>query len=153
VSRAYIGLGANVGSPEASIHRAVELLDQTPETLVVALSELRWTDPVGYVDQPRFLNGAVAVETTLSAQALLDRLLEIEQELGRRRTTPNGPRTIDLDLLLYDQVELALPGLELPHPRLHLRCFALQPLAELDPELIVPGRGSVALLIRRLHCI
>lgn len=153
MSRAYIGLGANVGSPEASIHRAVELLDQTPETLVVALSELRWTDPVGYVDQPRFLNGAVAVETTLSAQALLDRLLEIEQELGRRRTTPNGPRTIDLDLLLYDQVELALPGLELPHPRLHLRCFALQPLAELDPELIVPGRGSVALLIRRLHCI
>jgi 2-amino-4-hydroxy-6-hydroxymethyldihydropteridine diphosphokinase len=68
------------------------------------------------------------------------------------RTVPNGPRTIDLDLLLYDQVELKLPGLELPHPRVHLRCFALTPLHELDPELTVPGRGSVELLIRRLHC-
>jgi 2-amino-4-hydroxy-6-hydroxymethyldihydropteridine diphosphokinase len=152
VSRAFVGLGANVGNPEVSIHRAVELLGQTPQTRVVALSTLRWTDPVGYTDQPRFLNGAAELETELSAQAVLDRLLEIEQELGRVRTVRNGPRTIDLDLLLYDQVELKLPGLELPHPRLHLRCFALTPLEELDPELVVPGKGSVQLLARRLHC-
>jgi 2-amino-4-hydroxy-6-hydroxymethyldihydropteridine diphosphokinase len=152
VSRAYVGLGANLGNPEASIHKALELLGQTPATRVAAVSTLRWTEPVGFRDQPRFLNGAAALDTELSAQAVLDRLLEVEQELGRVRTVPNGPRTIDLDLLLYDQVELKLPGLELPHPRVHLRCFALTPLHELDPELTVPGRGSVELLIRRLHC-
>jgi 2-amino-4-hydroxy-6-hydroxymethyldihydropteridine diphosphokinase len=152
VSRAYVGVGANLGNPEASIHRALELLGQTPGIRLAGVSTLRWTEPVGFRDQPRFLNGAAALDTELSAQAVLDRLLEVEQELGRVRSVPNGPRTIDLDLLLYDQVELKLPGLELPHPRLHLRCFALTPLHELDPELIVPGRGAVELLMRRLHC-
>jgi len=152
VSRAYVGVGANLGNPEASIHRALELLSQTAGIRLAAVSTLRWTEPVGFKDQPRFLNGAVALETELSAQALLDRLLEVEQELGRVRNVPNGPRTIDLDLLLYDQVELKLPGLELPHPRLHLRCFALTPLHELDAELTIPGRGSVELLRARLHC-
>jgi 2-amino-4-hydroxy-6-hydroxymethyldihydropteridine diphosphokinase len=152
MSRAYVGLGANIGNPEAAIHRAVELISQTPQVRLVALSTLRETEPVGYVDQPRFLNGAVAVDTELSARALLDRLLEIEQELGRKRTTPNGPRTIDLDLLLYEQVQLKLPGLELPHPRLHIRCFALVPLAELDEDLEIPGRGPIQLILRRLHC-
>jgi 2-amino-4-hydroxy-6-hydroxymethyldihydropteridine diphosphokinase len=152
VSRAYVGLGANLGDPEATIHRALDLLGQAPGIRVAAVSTLRWTEPVGLREQPRFLNGAAALDTELSAQAVLDRLLAVEQELGRVRTVPNGPRTIDLDLLLYDQVELRLPGLELPHPRLHLRCFALTPLHELDAELIVPGKGSVELLIRRLHC-
>jgi 2-amino-4-hydroxy-6-hydroxymethyldihydropteridine diphosphokinase len=153
MSRAYIGLGANLGDREATVHRAVELLGQTPQTRLVGLSSLRETQPVGIVDQPRFLNGAAALETELSARALLDRLLEIEQELGRKRpATRNGPRTIDLDLLLYDQVELKLPGLELPHPRLHLRCFALEPLAELDPALEIPGRGPIGPLMRRLDC-
>jgi 2-amino-4-hydroxy-6-hydroxymethyldihydropteridine diphosphokinase len=152
VSRAYVGLGANLGSPEASIHRALELLSQTAGIRLTAVSTLRWTEPVGFKDQPRFLNGVAALDTELSARALLDRLLEVEQELGRVRNVPNGPRTIDLDLLLYDEVELKLPGLELPHPRLHLRCFALTPLHELDPELTIPGRGSVELLRARLHC-
>jgi 2-amino-4-hydroxy-6-hydroxymethyldihydropteridine diphosphokinase len=152
MSRAYIGLGANIGNPQASIHRAVELLSQTPQVRLVALSTLRETEPVGIVDQPRFLNGAAAVDTELSARALLDRLLEIEQELGRKRTTRNGPRTIDLDLLLYDQVQMKLPGLELPHPRLHIRCFALVPLAELDEDLEIPGRGPIQLVLRRLGC-
>jgi 2-amino-4-hydroxy-6-hydroxymethyldihydropteridine diphosphokinase len=152
MSRAYIGLGANIGSPRATIHRAVELLSQTPQVSLAALSTLRETEPVGVVDQPRFLNAAVAVDTELSARALLDRLLEIEQELGRKRIALNGPRTIDLDLLLYDQVELRLPGLELPHPRLHIRCFALEPLAELDPQLVIPGRGPIGPLMRRLDC-
>ena len=152
MSRAYVGLGANIGNPEATIHRALELLAQTPGVRLVALSTLRETEPVGFVDQPRFLNGAAAVETELSARALLDRLLAIEQELGRKRAAPNGPRTIDLDVLLYDDVELKLPGLELPHPRLHLRCFALEPLAELDPTLVIPGRGPILPLMRQLHC-
>jgi 2-amino-4-hydroxy-6-hydroxymethyldihydropteridine diphosphokinase len=152
MSRAYIGVGANIGNPQATIHRAVELVSQTPQVRLIALSTLRETEPVGIVDQPRFLNGALAVDTELSARALLDRLLEIEQELGRKRTTPNGPRTIDLDLLLYDQVQLKLPGLELPHPRLHIRCFALVPLAELDEDLEIPGRGPIQLLMRQLHC-
>jgi 2-amino-4-hydroxy-6-hydroxymethyldihydropteridine diphosphokinase len=152
LSRAYVGLGANMGNREATLHRAVELLGLTPGIRLVGLSTFRETEPVGFVDQPRFLNGAVALETELSARAVLDRLLEIEQELGRKRTVPNGPRTIDLDLLLYDTVQLKLPGLELPHPRLHLRCFALEPLAELDGDLEIPGRGPIQLVMRRLHC-
>ncbi|MDX6515083.1 MAG: 2-amino-4-hydroxy-6-hydroxymethyldihydropteridine diphosphokinase [Gaiellaceae bacterium] len=153
MSRAYVGLGANIGNPQATIHRAVELLSQTQQVTLVALSTLRETEPVGFVDQPRFLNGAAAIDTELSARALLDRLLEIEQELGRTRSgLANGPRTIDLDLLLYDQVELKLPGLTLPHPRLHVRCFALEPLAELDADLEIPGRGPIQLIMRRLHC-
>jgi 2-amino-4-hydroxy-6-hydroxymethyldihydropteridine diphosphokinase len=153
MSRAYIGVGANIGNPQATIHRAVELISQTPQVRLVAMSTLRETEPVGIVDQPRFLNGAVAVDTELSARALLDRLLEIEQELGRTRTTRNGPRTIDLDLLLYDEVQMKLAGLELPHPRLHIRCFALVPLAELDEDLEIPGRGPIQLVMRRLGCI
>jgi len=152
MERAYVALGSNLGDRAGTIRAAVAALGEEPDVQVVAVSSLVETDPVGYVDQPRFLNGAAALDTELSAQALLDRLLEVEQELGRVRNVPNGPRTIDLDLLLYDQVELKLPGLELPHPRLHLRCFALTPLHELDAELIVPGKGSVELLIRRLHC-
>jgi 2-amino-4-hydroxy-6-hydroxymethyldihydropteridine diphosphokinase len=152
VSRVYVGVGANLGNPQASIHRALELLSQTSGIRLAGVSTLRWTEPVGFKDQPRFLNGAAALDTELSARAVLDRLLEVEQALGRVRSVPDGPRTIDLDLLLYDQVELKLPGLELPHPRLHLRCFALTPLHELDPELTVPGRGSVELLRARLGC-
>jgi 2-amino-4-hydroxy-6-hydroxymethyldihydropteridine diphosphokinase len=127
VSRAYVGLGANIGDPEDSIRRALDLLGDTPGIRVAAVSTLRWTDPVGVEDQPRFLNGAAALDTELRAQAVLARLLEVEQELGRVRTIRNGPRTIDLDLLLYDALELKAPGLELPHPRLHERCFALTP--------------------------
>ena len=148
-----MGLGANLGNRELTIHRAVELLSLTPGIRLKALSTLRETEPVGIVEQPRFMNAVAAVETELSARALLDRLLEIEQELGRVRVGPaGGPRTADLDLLLYDQVQLKLPGLELPHARLHLRCFVLEPLHELDPVLEVPGRGSVELLMRRLGC-
>lgn len=118
----------------------------------VRVSTLRETDPVGPVAQPRFLNGAAEIETTLSPRALLELLLAIERELGRERTGERfGPRTIDLDLLLYGHETIAEPGLEVPHPRLHERAFALEPLAELDPELEVPGRGTVSELLARLH--
>lgn len=119
---------------------------------VVATSQLRETDPVGVVDQPRFLNGAAAVETSLSARELLEVLLRVERDLGRKRDGPRwGPRTVDLDLLLYADEVFDEPGLRLPHPRLHERRFALEPLAELDPTLKVPGRGRVSDLIARLH--
>jgi 2-amino-4-hydroxy-6-hydroxymethyldihydropteridine diphosphokinase len=150
--RAYVGLGANLGDREASIRRAVELLASEPGVAVVAVSSLRETDPVGYAEQPRFLNGAAAVETELPPRGLLERLLAIERSLGRTRDGPRfGPRTIDLDLLLYGGATLAEPGLQVPHPRLHERRFALEPLAELDPALEVPGRGSVEALLEHLN--
>ena len=122
------------------------------EVTVIRISHLRETEPVGFVDQPRFLNGAVIVETTLSPRKLLDRLLAIERRLGRvRGQGPRfGPRTIDLDLLLYGDEVVDEPGLQVPHPRLHERRFALEPLAELDPTLEIPGRGPVQTLLAGL---
>jgi 2-amino-4-hydroxy-6-hydroxymethyldihydropteridine diphosphokinase len=150
--RAYVGLGANLGDREATLERAVELLEQRPGVEVVAVSSFRETDPVGYLDQPRFLNGAVAIETSLAPADLLDELLAVVQELGRVREGPRyGPRTVDLDLLLVDGVVLDEPGLTVPHPRLHERAFALEPLAELDPALVVPGRGPVSQLLQQLE--
>ena len=120
---------------------------------VVAVSRYRETEPVGYTDQPRFLNAAALVETELSPGELLDRLLAIERELGRvRGEGPRfGPRTIDLDLLLYDDEIIAKPRLSVPHPRLHERRFVLEPLHELEPGLVVPGRGAVSTLLAGLE--
>ena len=153
MARAYVGLGANLGDREESVRRALELLAAYREIEVVSVSSLRETDPVGYLEQPRFLNGAVALETSLEPRALLDALLAVERRLGRvRGDGPRfGPRPIDLDLLLYEDVVLDEPGLVLPHPRLHERSFVLEPLAELEPGLVVPGRGPVEMLLAALH--
>ncbi|MEX2210178.1 MAG: 2-amino-4-hydroxy-6-hydroxymethyldihydropteridine diphosphokinase [Gaiellaceae bacterium] len=141
---AYLGVGANLGDRAATIAQAVQLLGESPDVEVLAVSELRETDPVGLEDQPRFLNGAVALRTSLAPRELLDLLLEVERLLGRTREGPRfGPRTIDLDLLVYEDIELDEPGLTVPHPRLHERRFALEPLAEVAPGLAIPGRGSV----------
>jgi len=142
--RAYIGLGANLGDREGTLEQAVALLAAVEGVSVVAVSGLRETDPVGVVDQPLFLNGAVAIETTLSARQLLDALLAVERSLGRVRAERWGPRIVDLDLLVYGDETIDEPGLRVPHPSLHERRFALEPLAELDPELAIPGRGSVS---------
>jgi 2-amino-4-hydroxy-6-hydroxymethyldihydropteridine diphosphokinase len=152
MTRSFVGLGANLEDPRAHIERAVELLGAEEGVEVVAVSRLRETDPVGYEDQPRFLNGAVELRTTLSARELLGRLLSIERSLGRVRAAgPRfGPRMIDLDLLLHGDQIVDEPGLELPHPRLHERRFALEPLAELDPALEIPGRGPVRALLAGL---
>jgi 2-amino-4-hydroxy-6-hydroxymethyldihydropteridine diphosphokinase len=149
--RAYVGLGANLGDREETLRQAVTLLAAAEGVDVLAVSELRETDPVGVVDQPRFLNGAAVVETALSARELLDTLLAIERSLGRKRGERWGPRAIDLDLLLYGDDVVAEPGLRVPHPRLHERRFALEPIAELDPELVIPGRGSVLDALAALH--
>jgi len=131
--RAYIGLGSNLGDREDTLRAAVERLAATPDVEMVAVSSFRESDPVGPVtDQPRFLNGAVELETTLPARALLDVLLAIEDDLGRTRTgPPGGPRTLDLDLLLYGDERIDEPRLQVPHPRLHERSFVLEPLQEL----------------------
>jgi 2-amino-4-hydroxy-6-hydroxymethyldihydropteridine diphosphokinase len=150
--RAFVGLGANLGRREDTLLRAVERLGAEDGVEVVALSRLRETDPVGVEDQPRFVNAAVLLETTLLPRELLDVLLRIERELGRVRDgTRWGARVIDLDLLAYGAEVVDEPGLRVPHPRLHQRRFALEPLAELDPELEIPGRGTVSDLLDRLH--
>ena len=144
MARAYVGLGANVGPREETLRQAVELLATEDGVEVVGVSTLRETDPVAVVDQPRFLNGAVAVETTLPPRELLGVLLRIERTLGRVRDgTRWGPRTIDLDLLVFADEVVDEPGLRVPHPRLQERRFALEPLAELDPGLVIPGAGRV----------
>jgi 2-amino-4-hydroxy-6-hydroxymethyldihydropteridine diphosphokinase len=150
--RAFVGLGSNLGDREATLLRAVEGLRRLPETEVGAVSPFHDTAPVGYVDQPRFLNGAVELETTLSARELLCHLLRIERELGRDRSRvpAQGPRTLDLDLLLYGDERIDEPGLQVPHPRLHERAFVLEPLFALDPGLFVPGHGPVQALLAGL---
>ena len=146
MTRAYVGLGANLGDREGTILAAAERLGPH------RLSAIRETEPWGLADQPAFLNAVAELETGLPPRALLDRLLEIERELGRVREGPRyGPRTIDLDLLLYGEEVVAEPGLAVPHPRLHERLFVLEPLLELDPGLSVPGRGPVAALIAELE--
>ena len=149
---AYVGLGANLDDRRATIDQAVELLAAAEGVELLAVSSLRETDPVGFEDQPRFLNGAAAVETSLTPGELLAVLLGIERRLGRTREGPRfGPRVIDLDLLVHGDSVLDEPGLTVPHPRLHERRFALEPLAELAPGLVVPGRGTVEELLRGLH--
>jgi 2-amino-4-hydroxy-6-hydroxymethyldihydropteridine diphosphokinase len=152
VTRAYVGLGANLGDRERTLREAVAALDAEKDLEVVAVSTLRETEPVGVGEQPLFLNGAAALETTLAAGELLDRLLAVEQRFGRVRVPgEHGPRTLDLDLLLYGEEQIEASGLTVPHPRLHERRFVLEPLAELDPGLIIPGRGGVESLLAGVH--
>ena len=152
MTRSFVGLGANLGDPRGQIERALELLAAEDGVELVAVSTLRETEPVGYENQPAFLNGAAELRTSLSARELLGRLLAIERRLGRvRGEGPRfGPRTIDLDLLLHGDEIVAEPGVVVPHPRLHERRFALEPLAELDPALEIPGRGPVQALLSGL---
>ncbi len=138
-SSAFIGLGANLGDPRAQLDAAVHALAALPELELLAVSSTYESDPVGPVkDQPAFLNAVAEVATTRSPQALLVALHEIENALGRTRGVRFGPRTCDLDLLLYDDVESDDPALLLPHPRLAERRFVLDPLSELAPMLVLP---------------
>ena len=147
---AYVGIGANLGPREETLRRAVDLLGRADGVEVVGVSELRETDPVGVVDQPPFVKGAGSVETTLSPRVRLDLLREVERSLGRVRAERWGPRVVDLDLLVYGIEVLDEPGLHVPHPRLHERRFALEPLAEMNPDLEIPGRGTVSALLEGL---
>jgi len=153
VPTAYVALGSNLGDREGTLLAAVEALGAEDGIRVLSVSRLIDTEPVGYLDQPRFLNGVVALETDVPPRELLERLLALERRFGRERegVPSQGPRTLDLDLLLYGEAEIDEPGLRIPHPRLHERAFVLEPLAEVAPGLEVPGRGRVEALLAGVH--
>jgi 2-amino-4-hydroxy-6-hydroxymethyldihydropteridine diphosphokinase len=141
---AMIGLGANLDDPARQLEFAFTELDALPGTRLVARSSRYASAPVGYLDQPDFVNAVARIETTLAPRALLAALLDIEHRHGRERSFKNAPRTLDLDLLLYGNAHFVEPGLTLPHPRLHQRAFVLRPLVELAPDCVIPGVGRVA---------
>lgn len=145
--RAYVGLGSNQADPVAQVRRALDELDALPHTRQVARSPLYRSAPVGPADQPDFINAVAALDTALDADNLLNALQAIEQAHGRVRTRRWGPRTLDLDLLLYDDLQRDDPHLCLPHPRLHERVFVLRPLYTVAPHLRIPGHGALADLL------
>jgi len=146
--RAFVGLGANLGDPIAQITKAMASLASLDKTRVVQASSLYRTAPIGHADQPEFVNAVVLLDTALAPRELLDALLGIERAAGRERSFPNAPRLLDLDLLLYGEQIIDMPGLVVPHPRMHERAFVLAPLAEIAPEAVVPGYGRAADLLR-----
>lgn len=139
--RAFIGLGSNLRSPERQILLAFDELAALPESRLVARSSIYRTAPIGYADQPDFFNGVAELMTRLDPERLLDALLDIERRHGRVREILNGPRTLDLDILLYGDRAMSTPRLQLPHPRAHERAFVLHPLVEIAPDVDIPGRG------------
>jgi 2-amino-4-hydroxy-6-hydroxymethyldihydropteridine diphosphokinase len=150
VARAWVGLGSNLATPRDQLESALAALAALPDTRVLRVSSFYRTAPVGYAGQPDFINAVAAIETGLAPRALLEALLDIERRHGRVRTIPNGPRTLDLDLLLHGDQRIDEPGLTLPHPRMHERAFVMVPLAEIAPELVIPGRGTAGGLARTL---
>ena len=141
---AYVGLGANLNDPVAQITHAFDELERIAGTRLVARSSLYASAPVGYVDQPDFINAVAQLETTLAPRALLAALLEIEHHHGRERGFRNAPRTLDLDLLLYGAAHFHEAHLSLPHPRLTERAFVLLPLIEIAPDLVIPAKGRAS---------
>ena len=149
-STAYVGLGSNLQQPLHQLLKAFDALSALPRTQMLARSSLYRSAPVGKTDQPDFVNAVAALRTGLAPGELLQAVLQLEAQQGRVRSQPNAPRTLDLDLLLFDAQIIHQPGLDVPHPRMHERAFVLMPLAELDPKLIIPGRGAVAELLARV---
>ncbi len=146
-SRCFVALGANLGDPVATVSAAIAALRELPDTRFAAASSLYRTAPVGLRHQPDFINAVVELNAVVPAPTLLELLFAIEARFGRRRSIRNAPRSLDLDLLLYGDETSADPSLTLPHPRLHERAFVLAPLAEIAPDLVIPGRGPVSELL------
>jgi len=144
VTLAYVALGSNLGDPQQQLRDAMDALANLPDTRLLQRSHLYRTPPWGMLEQPPFVNAVVQLDTMLSPHALLDALLAIEQQSGRVRAERNGPRTLDLDLLHVDGVQLDAPQLTLPHPRMAERAFVLLPLHDVAPALLLPGHGTVA---------
>lgn len=144
---AFIGLGSNLDNPAEQIRSALVALGEIVSCRLVRSSSLYRSTPWGYADQPDFVNAVAHVETELTPRALLQALLAIEQARGRQRGIANGPRILDLDLLLYGQARIHEPDLVVPHPRMHERAFVLVPLLEIHPQAVIPGCGSVAQLL------
>lgn len=149
--RAFIALGSNLQDPAAQVRRALQELSELPGTTLTQASSLYRTAPLGYDNQPDFINAVAEVSTTTPPGPLLQALLALESSHGRERPFPNAPRVLDLDLLIYDDLIMQTPDLTLPHPRMHSRGFVLLPLAEIAPDLTIPGQGRVADLVQ--HCL
>ena len=151
MKRAAIGIGSNQGNSVRICADAFALLQKHPAVHILRASSLYRTKPVGVTEQDWFINGAILCETSFDPQALLELLHEVENEFGRVRTLRWGPRTLDLDMLFYDDLQLDLPGLKVPHPRMHERLFVLAPLAEIEPGWVHPGFGlSVLEMLERV---
>ena len=146
---AFIGLGSNLEDPRSQLQRAFAELDGLADTRLIVRSSLYRSAPLGYPDQPEFVNAVAKVATALTPQALLQALLKIEHEHGRERTFRNAPRTLDMDILLYDDMQLHEHGLTIPHPQMHLRAFVLQPLLEIAPDIGIPGIGQAVMAFER----
>jgi 2-amino-4-hydroxy-6-hydroxymethyldihydropteridine diphosphokinase len=149
VSQAYIGIGSNLGASARQVAQAIEELDALADTRVASRSSLYRSAPVGYANQPDFVNAVVRLETGLPAGQLLSEMQEIEARHGRERPFPNAPRSLDLDLLLFDDVRLDTDRLVLPHPRMHERAFVLKPLLEIAGGISIPGQGAAEALLAR----
>ena len=148
---AFIGLGSNLGDPRSQLQRAFAALGELPGTCLVAQSSLYRSAPLGFQDQPDFVNAVAKIATELSPQALLQALLQIEHSHGRERTFRNAPRTLDLDILLYDDVRLHEHGLTIPHPQMHRRAFVLRPLLEIAPDASIPAVGEARSALQECH--
>lgn len=145
---AFIALGSNLQDPTQQVKRAFDAVAQLPETTLLKQSSLYKTAPVGYDNQPDFINAVVKVETTLAPEALMCHLLTIETQFGRERPFPNAPRILDLDLLLYETLCMQSDLLTLPHPRMQERGFVMLPLAEIAADLVLPSGESVVELAK-----
>ena len=141
---AFIALGSNLDDPESKVRQGIAALAEFPPTRLLAASSLYRSVAHGHADQPEFVNAVAQISTGLAPQALLAALLAVEKRFGRERSFANAPRTLDLDLLLYDAQRIDEPGLAVPHPRMHERAFVLAPLVEIAPACVIPGRGPAA---------
>lgn len=148
---AFVGMGSNLNDPPRQVQRAMRELGALPHTRLVARSALYRSAPLGYFDQPDFINAVAKLETGLAPRALLDALLELERRQGRTRDFANAPRTLDLDVLLYDGLNHHEHGLTVPHPQMHLRAFVLVPLLEIAPDCAIPGIGAAADALARIR--
>lgn len=144
MARCYIGVGGNLGDAAQQVRQAIAALGGIPHTRCVAASSLYRTAPVGYTDQPDFINAVAELDTALEPHALLDALQGVENRHGRERSFKDAPRTLDLDVLLYDARTIDDARLTVPHPRMHERAFVLAPLVEIAPDCVIPGRGPAA---------
>jgi len=156
VIRAFVALGSNLGNPVQTIEDAIDAMAALRGSLLMAISSLYRTAPVGLKHQPDFINAVVALDTRLGPRELLEELFALEARFGRERSVKNAPRTLDLDLLLHGDAIINDPALTLPHPRMHERAFVLAPLAEIAPNLVIPGRGPATALLaacadQRIH--
>ncbi|MCX7192096.1 MAG: 2-amino-4-hydroxy-6-hydroxymethyldihydropteridine diphosphokinase [Proteobacteria bacterium] len=147
----FIGLGSNLGESGEQLRCALADIGVLPGTRLLAQSSLYRSAPIGFLDQPDFVNAVAKIETSLTPQALLAALLHIEQHYGRERAFHNAPRTLDLDVLLYDDLQLHEHGLTIPHPQMHRRAFVLLPLLEIAPDCVIPAIGQAELAMQ--HCL